>query len=462
MLPAALYGTETARCNINEMQALRTAITDVIGPRSARRCIAMVYETCSGGTDLDPQVQQLVRKVALLKRMMAKFPSICIKVKSAIYVYKREGKKGAGITFGCALDAQPHLGPIGHLLTQLDQVGANLTSDFDIIQEQETDINVVATPWQTIKKQVEYLARRSRTRQASADRTYLGGIQELDHAALRDAMVSRPNEDKHVLQYILTGSTWTAEKLYKLGHSSTDRCALCGALEPDIRHGLWQCAPVRAKATEMATGQAQAAEKLCASDGNAAICPVSNGRKSTSLGAKFCCKDLDHCDLPMCLQVGLPPAMAKTHGTTFWGTSNADLHTPGEEARSHVGIPKTKFQKVLAECHDLEAQEIYDTMDTDNAMHAANARQAFQTIRGNTSLKSWLSLRPAVMPRPMTLTSIQMALSRTLPALSLALVERVYGGQGGLRTRTWSRPQRKTITPSTLAQSLLLNWTSAK
>ena len=76
-----------------------------------------------------------------------------------ICAYKLEGKRGTGISLGSALDARPHLGPVGHLLTQLGQVVAKLDIDFNIHHEMETDVHINATPWQQIRPQIEGLAR---------------------------------------------------------------------------------------------------------------------------------------------------------------------------------------------------------------------------------------------------------------------------------------------------------------
>ena len=52
------------------------------------------------------------------------------------------------------------MGPIGHLLTQLHKVDANLNVSFYITQDHEMHINLLVTPWQYLRPQVEAIAKR--------------------------------------------------------------------------------------------------------------------------------------------------------------------------------------------------------------------------------------------------------------------------------------------------------------
>ena len=71
ILAATLYGSEVGQGGQKELRALRTAIVNTIGTISARKCVDVVFETCGHHIDLDPAVQQLARKVLLLRRSMA-------------------------------------------------------------------------------------------------------------------------------------------------------------------------------------------------------------------------------------------------------------------------------------------------------------------------------------------------------------------------------------------------------
>ena len=75
ILPMALYGIEGAAPREQLLRALQAAIVEVIGPNSARRCNALVFETCSAGDDLDPHIAQFTRRITLFRRMWSMYPS---------------------------------------------------------------------------------------------------------------------------------------------------------------------------------------------------------------------------------------------------------------------------------------------------------------------------------------------------------------------------------------------------
>ena len=63
------------------MAKLRTAIVNVIGTTNNHRAIELIFESNDEGKDVDPTVQTLVRKVALMRRIIDKFPE-----KETVYV----------------------------------------------------------------------------------------------------------------------------------------------------------------------------------------------------------------------------------------------------------------------------------------------------------------------------------------------------------------------------------------
>ena len=74
ILLKALYGSELGHCAQQQLRALQAAIADVIGPRSAKRSQAIVFELAQHRGDLDPYAHLLARKVTLLLRVLAKYP----------------------------------------------------------------------------------------------------------------------------------------------------------------------------------------------------------------------------------------------------------------------------------------------------------------------------------------------------------------------------------------------------
>ena len=120
------------------MQALRTAIADAVGPSSARRCLAMVFMYNSRTADIDPQIRQVVRKVQLLRRVTAKYPKLATTAKAALCVYTRQGKAGTTATYTADQPNQPHIGPVGHLLSALHKIGIRLDYDFNLTHHPHT------------------------------------------------------------------------------------------------------------------------------------------------------------------------------------------------------------------------------------------------------------------------------------------------------------------------------------
>ena len=76
VMAAALYGIEVAEPSGHLLRQLQSAIADVFGPRSARACPSLVFELHNYVRDLDPHVQQLVRRATLFRRMWHEHPSI--------------------------------------------------------------------------------------------------------------------------------------------------------------------------------------------------------------------------------------------------------------------------------------------------------------------------------------------------------------------------------------------------
>ena len=74
ILQAALYGSDTSKSSVDVMNKLRTTIANTIGTCSNHRTIEIIFEASDEGKDVDPVVQTLVRKVALMRRISDKFP----------------------------------------------------------------------------------------------------------------------------------------------------------------------------------------------------------------------------------------------------------------------------------------------------------------------------------------------------------------------------------------------------
>ena len=89
-LAKGLYVCEVAKCGKKQMSAFKAAIVDAIWPRSVRRSATVVLEAGSEGADLDPEINALVRKVMLLRRVIAKFRGMDGKAKLICKRYKQK------------------------------------------------------------------------------------------------------------------------------------------------------------------------------------------------------------------------------------------------------------------------------------------------------------------------------------------------------------------------------------
>ena len=54
----------------------KTAIADAIGTKSQHRAQEIIFEVNDTGKDIDPEIQTLVRKVSLLRRITDKFQHV--------------------------------------------------------------------------------------------------------------------------------------------------------------------------------------------------------------------------------------------------------------------------------------------------------------------------------------------------------------------------------------------------
>ena len=71
VLAGALYGIECSEPSGAMIQKLQSAIVDALGFHSARACNAIAFELTAKNSDIDPHVQQLLRRTTMFRRMWA-------------------------------------------------------------------------------------------------------------------------------------------------------------------------------------------------------------------------------------------------------------------------------------------------------------------------------------------------------------------------------------------------------
>ena len=92
-LPLSLYGCEASPYPTVEMGKLVTAVAKNIGPYSHLSSNTMAFLTASAG-NLDPIEEVLYRRIAMLRRMLAKHPKLMTLVTAIYDVYEGAGMFG--------------------------------------------------------------------------------------------------------------------------------------------------------------------------------------------------------------------------------------------------------------------------------------------------------------------------------------------------------------------------------
>ena len=159
----------------------------------------MVFAFNNKKVDPDPQIQQLVRKVLLLRRVTAKYPALTTTARAALCAYTQQGKEGTTATFTSDQANQAQTGPIGHLLTSMHKIGIRLDSDFNLTHHPLTQhnhptkhnhniLNIMDIPWQHLAGQIEHLTQEARFDNEVKHRKFLQATTTIDHATFKAAL----------------------------------------------------------------------------------------------------------------------------------------------------------------------------------------------------------------------------------------------------------------------------------
>ena len=244
--------------------------------------------------------------------------------------YKNQNQKGT-------------LGPVGLLVEELKHIDATIDQDFNIKQDKEIEFSLIHTPWQSLKNLVEQAAKRSRLQKISADREFLGGLQEFDNVAFQDAIKRRSEEELSILKYISTGAAWAQSTLCEIGRTEDDKCQMCGEKEWDIRHTLWECKEVHGENTERMR----------------ALRPL----------------------LPTNLQFGIPGPITKDLDRTYWGFTYFEIHNEKYDFTELMGIAKD--DRTRRRMGNMNATAELSYKDNNIITDGRNPRQIFQQLKGN-------------------------------------------------------------------------------
>jgi hypothetical protein len=293
-LPKGLYGCEASHINKQAIDHLASNIVDTIAPHSTLRSPALVFSTSSGGNDLDPQVEVLVRRALATRRAQVYVPEYTIRFEALAKYYQdkkeNQDKYGLGKIF--------FAGPVGLFIKSCYHYNLQVTPDRDLIQPigpdahlHELPVPLARVPYQHIRPLVQDMAIRQRTRWAQDSRTDIKGLMEIDTRVLRDALRSREPDDKRTLLWVANGSGLSESKLCSFGYTDTKACPHCSCAEQDFDHIIYHC-------------------------------PAFEEERRR--GPDWI-KELDFNQVPRYLRQGLPSAMSSSITATFWGTeANSD------------------------------------------------------------------------------------------------------------------------------------------
>ena len=168
VLSTALYGCEIAPYAIGAMGKLYTAIAKAIGPYSHATSNPMAYNLVEG-PNLDPTEEVLVRRISLLRRMLAKHPDlqpICEQKKSGtMRVLAHTAPMLTQLILEvCHLPppgyapyepwkptVAPPAEPIGLLLLQLHDNCMGMDAEWTIFDANQLQLNMRSCPAQMLK-----------------------------------------------------------------------------------------------------------------------------------------------------------------------------------------------------------------------------------------------------------------------------------------------------------------------
>ncbi len=336
ILPAGLYGVEASHANKTTLRALRAAIANAIGPRSARASNDIVFNNtmCSG--DLDPYTYVVTQRIMGLRRTIAKHPHMQSKIVQSIRLYSQQSNA----------DCLP-CGPVGLLIDSLHDVGATIDANLIIRKEGEAPIALTHMAWQHLKKAITDLCVNHRASIAQEERTHLHNVGEIGAQLTKKIVNGLGDKERKVYGHLSSGAAWSEAHLQDIGLSQ-GRCSHCGGAPEDITHVTWHC-------------------------------PAIHKHRQF--------KDLQHINpdvLPGYIKHGVPKAMSADIEATFWGDvlepDHIQNHSPTCNA---IGLQTCNRKKVIASCKNQEIIQVLSKYDLNNKQH--NARQCFHNIKANRS-----------------------------------------------------------------------------
>ena len=257
-LATGLYGAEAAPACDQALAGLRSAIASTIGPHSRLTNHSIKFSLNPFGTDLDPVVELLARRVAIIRRMIAKHPRTLSIIQDIHLHYgqldffgiskpgvqlhnlKSAPPPGAG-TKQAWKHSTPARGPFGLLCLSLHEAASAIDNELNIHAHNEAAISITQIPAQYLRPAVRALGVRARNRYAATIRSNLNELTTLDIDTYHHATSHLDPPDKQWLAHHHCLGTWSDDKKQVVDPLHDGSCNYCGNATGDFIHLTWKC-----------------------------------------------------------------------------------------------------------------------------------------------------------------------------------------------------------------------------
>ena len=239
IIAKSLYGTEAAEPSCKRIDALTTAIVKAMGIRNETRSLALAFEATQEAGDLDPRINMLVRKVILLRRIIARRPDMQVIISGIIDEYNTLYANSPMSTLPS--NKLPCRGPVGLLVLHLRASGMCINNELVISRDKVRVLNVMRVPWQEVKPRIIYITRQNRHETTKLQRSELAEAGPFGHEILDRAMAKLTEEDRRTLISQLTLGRFEEKHVLRFNQNEIVKCPYCNKVGYDAAHVAWLC-----------------------------------------------------------------------------------------------------------------------------------------------------------------------------------------------------------------------------
>ena len=206
---------------------------------------------------MDPDVEIVTRRVAALRRSMAKSEEQKAMIDEIYEGYHENdepgcyrgleelkdrtiaGEPGTAQRGRLRKRCKP-FGPVGFLLESIFLQAAGMDCNYEIRQWNQPTIQIWQAPYQHLKPMVQQLCTRNRTKDGEDAREETQGLDEIDKTATEEGARKMSPDERMNLDIARTGSSWTRVAAYWAGQADDKVCQMCMEDEENAGH-FWKC-----------------------------------------------------------------------------------------------------------------------------------------------------------------------------------------------------------------------------